>query len=320
MGDDGSRARLAVAVLLALTFATAITGCGGNAPVDKSETTLTVRFEGSPERKLLGQIYAQALKAVGYRVKTAPESVQIKFGLEGLKARQISGYPEYMSTSLFYDFGVEIEDIPTRQKTAYMELKRELEKRRLVAFPPAPYNIENVIGVLRKTAEQRGLQTDSDLRGKAEEMTIKAPTYCHVSVECLGGIELHYDASFESVSYERARTPELTWWRPEPDFRYEVLENEDADASILFNTDGRLAREMGRFAVLEDDKHIFPASNFVWITSQDAVEEAGPDYEKTIVDAQMGLTLKVIRELNAKIELDRKSPAAVAAEYLKSLH
>jgi osmoprotectant transport system substrate-binding protein len=316
MAPDGSRAR-SLATLVAFAFVLVIVGCGADAPVDKSEVALTVRSEGSPERRLLGQIYAQALKMAGYRVENAPESLQAKFRLEGLKAKQISGYPEYMSTSLFYDFGVEIEDIPTETRAAYRELKRNLEKQKLTAFGPATYGIENTVGMLRKVAKERGLQTNSDLKGKAEKMTIKAPTYCHVSVECLGGIEQHYDTAFEIVSYERALTPELTWWRAEPDFRYEVLEDGVADASILFNTDGRLARGQEKFVVLKDDKRIFPASNFVWVTSQDAVEEAGPDYERTIVDAQKGLTLRVIRELNAKMEFDGKSPAAVAAEYLE---
>lgn len=311
--------RMAVAIVVVLAATVAIAACGGNASVDKAEVTLTVRSEGSPERRLLGQIYAQALKIAGYRVKEAPETLQAKTGLDGLKSKQIAGYAEYLSTSLFYDFGVEIENIPVEAQVAYRELEKSLEKQELAAFPPAPYSIENVVGMLRRTAEEHRLQTNSDLKGEAEEMTIKAPTYCHVSVECLGGIEQHYDTAFEAVSYERAPTPELTWWRAEPEFRYEVLESGEADASMLFNTDGRLATEGDRFVVLEDDRRIFPASNLVWVTSQAVIEEAGPDYEKAIVDAQKGLRLDAIRELNAKLELGGKSPAEVAAEYLKSI-
>ena len=91
-----------------------------------------------------------------------------------------------------------------------------------------------------------------------------------------------------------------------------------SDASILFNTDGRLATEKGKFVILEDDKNIFPASNFVWVTSPEVVEEAGPDYEKTIVEAQKGLTLTTMRKLNAEMERG-KAPAEVAAGYLESI-
>jgi osmoprotectant transport system substrate-binding protein len=307
----------ALGMLLVLAAGLTIGGCGDSS-IDKSEVTLTVRTEGAPERKLLNQIYAQALMKAGYKVKDAPEALENKIGLEGLQAKQISGYPQYMSTSLFYDFGVEIEDIPSATPTAYKELKRDLAKKELVAFPPAPYNIANAVGMFRGSAEKQQLRVISDLKGTAEDMTIKGPTYCHVSVECVGGLEAYYDIHFESISYEEALTPELTWWRLEPDFRYEVLEKGEADASIFYNTDGRLATEKDRFVALEDDKHVFPASNFVWVTSQEVVDEAGPDYEKAIVRAQKGLTLPVIRRLNAKLEAG-KSPAEVASEYLRTI-
>lgn len=305
--------------LAAILLTLALGGCGG--VVNPADVTLTVRPEGSPERRLLGQIYAQALRAAGYKVKQAPaETFANSSGMEAVKAGKVSGYPEYLSTALFYDFGVEIEDIPTVTPVAYAQMKKDLEKKGLTALPPTPYDIENAVGMLRKTAQKRGLKTDSDLKGQAEEMTLKGPTYCHVSVECLGGIERHYNTAFESISYERSLASELSWWRPEPAWRYKVLENGESDASILYTTDGRLASEKNRFVALEDDKHIFPASNVVWVTSPDVVDEAGPEYEKAIARAQKGLTLQTMQELNAKLENGKRTPAEVAAEYLKSIH
>jgi glycine betaine/choline ABC-type transport system substrate-binding protein len=60
-------------MLLALAVGLVIAGCGST-PIDKGEVTLKVSPEGSPEKKLLGQIYAQALSAAGYRVKKAPKA------------------------------------------------------------------------------------------------------------------------------------------------------------------------------------------------------------------------------------------------------
>jgi osmoprotectant transport system substrate-binding protein len=307
-----------MAAILAAVMA--IAGCGGDS-VDKSEVTLKVRSEGSPERRLMGQIYAQALRRSGYDMKVgrAP-AFESTDSFDEVKAGKLAGYPEYLSTALFYEFGVEIEDIPSETPAAYSQAKRDFEKKGLVAFPPAPYSIENAIGMLKKTAERRGLRTISDLTKQKDKLTLKGPTYCHVSAECLGGIEDNYTGrAFEIISYERALTPELTWWRAEPDWRYEVLENGEAGASFLYNTDGRLARQKAKFVILEDGKHIFPASNFVWVTSPEIVDEAGPDYERAIVTAQKGLTLGTIRKLNAKMELGGKPPAQVAAEYLDSI-
>jgi len=311
-----------VVMVLMLSIVGAIAGCGGSGSPDPTpaEVTLSVRPEGSPEERILSAIYAQALKAAGYKVKPAPEpGFGVATGLEAVKSGQVSGSPEHLSTVLANDLGVEVGDLPSNADVAYQQAKSRFEKQGLTAFPPTPFGIANAVGMLRKTAEKHGLETDSDLKGQAEDMTIKAPTYCHVSVECLGGIEEHYDTAFESVSYEKALSNALEWWRPEPSWRYEVLEDGESDASMLYTTDGRLATDKGKFVILEDDKHVFPAGNVVWVTSPGVVEEAGPEYEKTIVAVQKGLTLPAMRELNARVELEKQSPAEAAAAYLKEI-
>ena len=40
--------------------------------------------------------------------------------------------------------------------------------------------------------------------------------------------------------------------------------------------------------ILEDDKEVFPAGNVIFVTTQKVADEAGPDYEKTIVQVQKG--------------------------------
>ena len=47
-------------------------------------------------------------------------------------------------------------------------------------------------------------------------------------------------------------------------------------------------------------------------------EEAGPDYEKTILQVQEGLDLKVVQELDARVELEKETPKQAATAYLES--
>jgi hypothetical protein len=75
----------------------------------------------------------------------------------------------------------------------------------------------------------------------------------------------------------------------------------------------------GKVVALVDDKHLFPASNVIFVTTLKVAEEAGPAYEETIVEAQRGLTLPVMRELDARVEIQGKEPEAVAREYLRSV-
>ena len=69
--------------------------------------------------------------------------------------------------------------------------------------------------------------------------------------------------------------------------------------------------------ILEDDKEVFPAGNVIFVTKKSTVEEAGPDYEKTILQVQEGLDLKVMQELDARVELEKQTPKEAAAAYLE---
>ena len=53
------------------------------------------------------------------------------------------------------------------------------------------------------------------------------------------------------------------------------------------------------------------------MTDQSTVQKAGPDYQATIEKVQQGLTLPVMQELNARVDIDKQEPAAVATQYLK---
>ena len=62
---------------------------------------------------------------------------------------------------------------------------------------------------------------------------------------------------------------------------------------------------------------MFPAGNVIFVASQEAVDEAGPDFGETIEPVQESLTLEVMQELNARVDLDQEEPADVAADYLQ---
>jgi glycine betaine/choline ABC-type transport system substrate-binding protein len=62
---------------------------------------------------------------------------------------------------------------------------------------------------------------------------------------------------------------------------------------------------------------IFPAGNPVFVASQSVVDEAGPDFGDTIETVQGNLTLEVMQELNARVDVDKETPEQAASEYLK---
>ena len=215
--------------------------------------------------------------------------------LKTLKAGQISGYPEYASTALTSFFGLEPEEVPSDATEAWEKANAEFEKEGLEAFEPTPFASANAVGLLKTTAEKYHLKTVDDLKGVSEKLSLYGSPECRQRIDCLAGLEKLYGLKFKE-------------FKPvDISLRYTVLEKGQADLSILFTTDPQLAAESEKFVILEDDKHVFPAGNIIFVTSKKVAEEAGPDYEKTILNVQHGLTLEVMQELDARVELEKET-------------
>jgi osmoprotectant transport system substrate-binding protein len=268
--------------------------------------SLTIGSKNFPEQEILGEIYTQALQAAGYNAKSDLSLGSETVALKTLKAGKISGYPEYASTALTAFFGLEPEEVPSGATAAWKKSNEEFEKEGLTAFKPTPFASANAVGLLKSTAEKYHLKTISDLEGVSEKLSLYGSPECEERIDCLAGLEKYYGLKFKE-------------FKPvDIELRYSVLEKGQADLSILFTTDPELASKSEEFVILEDDKHVFPAGNVIFVTSQKVAEEAGPDYQSTIENVQLGLTLEVMQELDARVELEKESPAEAASAYLEA--
>ena len=273
---------------------------------ENAKVSLTIGSKNFPEQEILGEIYSQALQAAGYKAKSDLSLGSETVALKTLKAGQISGYPEYASTALTSFFGREPEEVPADATEAWEKADAEFEKEGLEAFEPTPFASANAVGLLKSTAEKYNLKTVSDLEGVSEKLTLYGSPECRQRIDCLAGLEKLYGLKFNE-------------FKPvDISLRYTVLEKGQADLSILFTTDPQLAAESEKFVILEDDKKVFPAGNVIFVTSKKVAEAAGPDYEKTILNVQQGLTLEVMQELDARVELEKQTPKEAAAAYLEA--
>jgi osmoprotectant transport system substrate-binding protein len=333
---------MALAMLVAaLALAVGISACGGSSSSSSTETTeaettetteettpegeeeggggeaiaanpangkvsLTIGSKNFPEQEILGEVYAQALSAAGYKVTSDLSLGSETVALKAVESGAVSGYPEYASTALTSFFGLEPEEVPADATEAWEKANAEFQKNGLEAFEPTPFASANAVGTLKSTAEKYGLKTVSDLEGVSEKLSLYGSPECRQRIDCLAGLEKLYGLKFKSF------TP------VDISLRYTVLDKGQADLSILFTTDPQLSAEKNKYVILEDDKHVFPAGNVIFVTKKKVAEEAGPDYEKTILDVQKGLTLPVVQELDARVELEKQTPKEAAAAYLKA--
>ena len=318
------RLRAPFALLAALILGLTIAACGGGdessstsatsgdqgdnliqSNSDNNGVSLTVGSKNFTEQFILGEIYAQALEAAGYDVKTDLNLGSEQVVLKALQNGDISGYPEYTSTALTAFFGFAPDKVPGDAQQAYEESKDDFAKDDLVAYPPTPFSSANAVGLLASTAQQLGVKSISDLAGKSQDLTLYGSPECRQRIDCLAGLEKYYGLQFKSF------TP------VDIGLRYDVLDKGQADLSILFTTDAQLFVDPDKYTILEDDKHVLPAGNVLFIASTQAADEAGPDFAATIQKVQQNLTLPVMQELNARVDVDKEKPEQAAQEYLQ---
>jgi glycine betaine/choline ABC-type transport system substrate-binding protein len=318
IGVIRGRSGFASAAVVALVVG--IAACGGSSSSTTSgaqvnliqsnsangKTTITVGSKNFSEEFILGQIYAQALKAAGYDVKTHLNLGSETVALKAIKDGQISGYPEYTSTALGSFFHVPANKIPSDATRAYNEAKADLAKAGIVAYPPTPFADSNAVGTLTTTAEKLGLKDISDLTDKSQNLVLAGSPECPVRIDCLAGLEKNYGLRFKQFKPVHIGS------------RYTVLDKRDTDLSILFTSDAQLA-SLTKYTILNDDKSLIPPGNVIFIASKKVADQAGPDFGATIEKVQSNMTLPVIQELNSRVDIDKQDPAAVAHQYLKSL-
>jgi osmoprotectant transport system substrate-binding protein len=313
-------------LLMLLVAALAVAGCGddddddggnggGGAATEEqaagqiqkndanSAVEVTIGSKNFTEQKVLGEIYAQALEAAGYTVNKELNLGDEKTALKALEGGQISAYPEYTGTALLSFFGYQADELPSDETEAFNLAKEGFAEKNLTALEPTPFVSSNEVAVTKETADRLGLQKISDLEGQSQDLTIYGTPECRQRLDCLLGLQEVYGLDFKKF------TP------VDIALRHEVLTKGQADVSIVFTTDPQIKRE--GFVLLEDDQGMFPPYNSTLVVRDDLLEEAGMNFETAVGLATEGLTDEVMQELNARVDLDKETPEAVAGQYLE---
>lgn len=287
----------------ATTTGTAAEGTAIQRNVDNAGTTLTIGSKNFTEQKVLGEIYAQALAAAGYTIRTELNLGDEKTALKALESGDISAYPEYTGTALVSFFDVKAADLPKDPTAAFDQVKEDFAKRDLVALPPTPFTSSNEVAVTKETAAKYDLEDISDLEDVAGKLTLYGSPECRQRLDCLLGLEQVYGLKFKKfVPVDLSQ-------------RSTVLSDGQADVSIVFTTDPQNARE--GFVLLKDDKQMFPPYNSTLVVRKSVYDKAGPDLPKTVEAVNEQLTNENIQELNARVDLDKDTPQQAAEAFLK---
>jgi glycine betaine/choline ABC-type transport system substrate-binding protein len=299
------------------TSATQTTQAGGSGNLSASEkaankiqpvqgassVSLKVGSKNFTEQYILGNIYAQALQAAGYKVKTDLNLGSELIAYKALRQGAIDGYPEYTGTSLTSFFKVKIADVPKDPAKAYQDAKADYAKVGITALPTTPFENTYRMAVTKKKAAELGNPTKiSDLKGKSQDMVVNGFPECRQRIDCLLGVEQGYGLKFKRFLPGQNK--------------FQILDNGDADIAFVFTTDGALSS--GKYVILDDDKSIFPPYNISFTVRDQAAKQLGADGQKVITNVQKYMTEPIMQELNARVDIDKQEAAKVAADYLKN--
>src|SRR5947209_3268314 len=127
------RVRAGVLALVAALLAGALlTACGSSSKSSTSTTSassnagagkpaVTLGSKNFAESNIIGQLYAQALRAKGYTVNLKSEIGSTELIYKALQSGQIEGYPEY--TGVLLSAVAEQKTAPTSEQQAYEQAK-----------------------------------------------------------------------------------------------------------------------------------------------------------------------------------------------------
>ena len=291
-------------VFAAASLAVFALGPGGcHRPIERhagnARHTIVIGSKDFTEEKVLGQIYAQALHAAGYKVRLRLGVGDEQASFRALKEGRIDAYPEYTGTILTSLYGYRLALVPSGAVKAFLLAEFSLKPDGLVALPPAPAN-DTLTMVIPRNRFQ-GLHTIDDLRGRARRFTVAGYRGCDTDGACLGAVERRYGIKFKR-------------FRPVKD-PYYALNTGRAGVAFGFRTDPSLLQAF--YTRLRDDGHTFPSFHVTMLFKRRTLKRLGPDVQKVVAQAQEQLTTKRLRELDGHVVFDHFSPRRVAHGYLR---
>ena len=186
-------------------------------------------------------------------------------------------------------------------------VRREYEDRfGLTWLAAAPFNNSQALATTPELAARHGLQTYSDLAGKAPDLRLGGPAEFATREDGLPGLQAEY-GGFLFQAFVTLGTGLL---------RYDGLRDGLVDVVVAFGTDGRIAAD--GLVVLEDDRRYYPLYQVAPVVRLDALA-AHPDIAPVLDALAPLLTDTAMASLNYQVDVAGRPVSEVAAEFVRAM-
>lgn len=275
------------------------------APAPDSRAAITVGSFNFPESVLLAYLYADALAAKGYPVRVVPDLGTRELVDPALMEGLVQLVPEYTGAALEFVSLGRVNATASVTTTA-SALARSMAGRGLVTGRPAAAQDGNAIVVTAATAARYRLRTVSDLAKVAGHLIFGGPPECVERPSCLPGLKLVYGLRFRGFVPLDSGGP-LT---------RQALGSGDISVALLFTTDPAIRAQ--HLVVLADNRGLQPAENVVPVLRRATADRFGAGLLAALDAVSARLSNAALTALDTQVELDGRSPRAVAERWLRA--
>jgi osmoprotectant transport system substrate-binding protein len=281
---------------------------GANSSGPLKGVTIAVGSKEFTEQLVLCEITAQRLESQGASVKR----VCSMSGSATVRAAELSGdidmYWEYTGTG--WTSHLKQTTAITNEKEQYEKVRdMDLAQNKIVWLAPASANNTYAIGVKTATAEKLNVKTISDYAALSQSSPADA-SFCGASE--FFGRDDGWDGLIKAYGITVPKDKVATL--AEGAIYNSISTGNPCNFGEVFATDGRIAAL--DLTALKDDKNFFPFYSLSLTVRQDTLKK-NPAIEEAMKPVTALLTNDSLQKLNASVDVDGKTPEAVATAWLK---
>lgn len=289
---------------LVLLIAFSVVACTPKQEETKeSKGLIKIGSKDFTESAIIAEVYALALEDAGFEVERTMNIASSVIHTT-IMNDEIDLYPEYTGTGLLSILKM---DPITDPDEVYNTVKTEYEKQfQLKWLNYAKANDGQGIFVSKKASDEFGILTISDLQKNAGKIRFASQGEFDQREDALPAlIETYGPFNWKSSKiYDNG-------------LKYNVVENDEADASPAYTTEGMLS-QTDKFVLLEDDKKVWPPYNLAPVVRMDTLEEH-PEIEEVLNKVSEKLDTPTLTKLNARVDVDKEEYETVAMEFWESI-
>lgn len=255
------------------------------------------------EQFLLGELYAQALRAKGYTVNLQQNVGGSEIIDSAFASNQIQFYPEYLGEIAAGLAGQASSSSPLETYQQAQQFERS--QRAATVLDQTPYQNTDVLVVRRDYADQHHLSAVPDLTNVGsggDGVTLAAQPPFRTRSSGLVGMQKVYGLTGVQLLAVA------------PDETYTALDAGQAQVADGFSTDAQLSS--GRYVELDDPQNIFGFQYVAPVVKQATVDASGPAFVQTCNWVSSLLNVDEVRSMNQQIQLGGADEATVAREFL----